>query len=126
MVLLSLFSGVALLLAVLGVYGVLAFSVTQRTAEFGIRIALGASRRDIAKLVLNQGARLVLIGIVAGLAGYLALSRIVGQLLYGIAPTDPFALALAPLVLVLTAVVACAWPARRATRVDPMVALRAE
>ncbi len=126
MLLLSLFSGVALMLAVLGVYGILAFSVTQRTAEFGIRIALGASGRDIARLVLGQGARLVLLGIVTGLAGYLALSQLVGKLLYGIASTDPVALSVAPLVLIVTAVVACVWPARRATKVDPMVALRSE
>jgi predicted permease len=126
MLLLSLFSGVALMLAVLGVYGILAFSVAQRTAEFGIRLALGATAGDIARLVLRQGARLVLFGITTGLAGYLALSQLVGKLLYGIAPTDPVALSLAPLALVLTAIVACAWPARRATKVDPMVALRAE
>ena len=126
MLLLSLFSGVALLLAVLGVYGVLAFSVAQRTSEFGVRLALGASNGDIAKLVLRQGARLVVIGIVTGLAGYLALSQIVGRLLYGIAPTDPLTLALAPVVLALAALAACLVPVRRATRVDPLVALRAE
>ena len=126
MLLLSLFSGVALLLAVLGVYGVLAFSVAQRTSEFGVRIALGASPRDIATLVLRQGARLVLIGIAAGLAGYLALSQLVGQLLYGIAPTDPATLAIAPVVLALAALAACVLPVRKATRVNPLEALRAE
>jgi predicted permease len=126
MVLLSLFSGVALLLAVLGVYGVLAFSVAQRTAEFGVRIALGAQSADIAALVLHQGARLVLLGIVAGLAAYLALSSLVGKLLYGIAATDPLTLAIAPVLLALTAFVACFLPARRATKVNPMVALRSE
>ncbi|MBI2515283.1 MAG: ABC transporter permease [Opitutae bacterium] len=126
MLLLSLFSGVALLLAVLGVYGVLAFSVAQRTSEFGVRLALGASAGDIAVLVLRQGAWLVLGGVAAGLAGYLALSRLVGQLLYGIAPTDPVTLAIAPLVLTLAALAACLIPVRKATRVDPLVALRAE
>jgi predicted permease len=126
MLLISLFSTVALLLAVLGVYGVLAFSVTQRTPEFGVRIALGASSRDIAGLVLRQGARLVLLGIVAGLAGYLALSRVVGQLLYGVASTDPVALAFAPAILALAAFAACLLPVRKATRVNPLEALRAE
>ena len=126
MVLLSLFSGVALLLAVLGVYGVLAFSVTQRTSEFGVRIALGATAGDIASLVLRQGARLVLLGIAAGLAGYLALSQVVGKLLYGIAPTDPVTLAVAPVVLLLAALAACLLPVRRAVRVNPLEALRAE
>lgn len=126
MVLLSLFSGVALLLAVLGVYGVLAFSVAQRTSEFGVRIALGATPGDIAALVLRQGARLVLIGIGTGLAGYLALSQIVGRVLYGIAPTDPATLALAPVVLALAAFAACLLPMRKAVRINPLEALRAE
>ncbi|SDS65965.1 ABC transporter permease [Opitutus sp. GAS368] len=126
MVLLSLFSGVALLLAVLGVYGVLAFSVAQRTSEFGVRIALGASPGDIAALVLRQGARLVLVGIAAGLAGYLALSSIVGGLLYGVAATDPATLAIAPVVLALAATAACLLPVRKAIRVNPLEALRAE
>lgn len=126
MLLLSLFSGVALLLAVLGVYGVLAFTVTQRTAEFGVRIALGATPRNIAALVLRQGAWLVLLGVSAGLAGFLALSRVIGQLLFGIAPTDPLTLALAPLILTLAALAACLLPVRRATRVNPLLVLRAE
>lgn len=126
MVLLSLFSGVALLLAVLGVYGVLAFSVTQRTSEFGVRIALGASPGDIAALVLRQGARLVLAGIATGLVAYLALSSVIGKLLYGIAPTDPATLALAPVVLALAALAACLLPVRKALRVNPLEALRAE
>ena len=126
MSLLSLFSGVALLLAVLGVYGVLAFSVTQRTSEFGVRIALGASPGDIAALVLRQGARLVLIGIGAGLVAYLALSSVVGKLLYGVAATDPATLAVAPVVLALAAFAACLLPVRKALRVNPLEALRAE
>jgi predicted permease len=126
MLLLSLFSGVALLLAVLGVYGILAFSVTQRTAEFGVRLALGATAGDIATLVFRQAGGLVLCGVAAGLAGYLTLSQLVGKLLYGIAPTDPATLTLAPAILALAALAACPIPVRRATRVDPMTALRAE
>ncbi len=126
MLLLTLFSGIALLLAALGVYGVLAFSVAQRASEFGIRLALGASAGNIAGLVLRQGGKLVLLGVVAGLVGYLALSQIVGKLLYGIAPTDPAALSIAPVVLALAAVVACLVPVLRAVRVNPVEALRAE
>jgi predicted permease len=126
MVLLGLFSGVALLLAVLGVYGVLAFAVTQRTPEFGVRMALGASRRSIADLVLRQGAWLVGIGVAGGLVAFLTLSKVVGRLLYGIAPTDPLSLTIAPLVLMLAAVLACIVPVRRATSVSPLEALRVE
>jgi predicted permease len=126
MILLGLFSGVALLLAVLGVYGVLAFAVVQRTPEFGVRMALGASRRSIADLVLRQGAWLVAIGVGSGLAAFLALSSVIGKLLYGIAPTDPLSLTLAPLVLMIAAVAACIVPVRRATGVSPLEALRVD
>jgi ABC-type antimicrobial peptide transport system permease subunit len=126
MILLSLFSCVALLLASLGVYGILAFSVAQRTTEFGIRLALGATTRNIATLVLGQGVTLVVTGVAAGLAGYLALSRILDSLLYHVSAVDPAALAIAPLILTLVALVASLLPARRATKVDPMVALRAD
>lgn len=126
MLLLSLFGALALLLATLGVYGVLAFSVTQRRVEFGIRFALGATARDIAALVLKQSARLVVIGIVVGLVGYLALSRIVGQLLFDVSAVDPGMLLLAPTVLALAAFVATLLPARRAARTDPIHALKAE
>lgn len=124
MALLSLFSAVALLLAGLGVYGVLAFSVAQRTSEFGIRLALGATSRDIAALVLRQASLLIATGIALGLAGYLALSRIVERLLFGVSASDPLALILAPALLAMVALVASLWPARRATRVDPITALR--
>ena len=124
--LLSLFGGMALLLASLGVYGILAFHVGQRTQEFGIRGALGASTGDITTLVLVQGMRLVLLGIILGLAGYLALGRILRSLVFEIPPWDLQALLLGPLVLCAFAVLACWLPARRAARVDPITALRAE
>jgi putative ABC transport system permease protein len=126
MVLLAVFGALAMILAMLGVYGVLAFSVAQRTTEFGVRMALGASPADIAALVLRLGALLVGAGIVAGLAGYLALNRVVATLLYATPSTDPAMLAAAPIALGLVALGACLLPAIRATRVEPMVALRQE
>lgn len=126
MVLLTSFAGVALVLASLGIYGVLAFSVNQRTPEFGIRMALGADRANILQLILRQGVALVAGGLALGLAGYFALSSYIASLLFRIAPTDPLTLVAAPLLLAGVAVAACMLPARRATKVDPMVALRAE
>lgn len=126
MILLGLFAGISLLLAALGVYGVLAFAVGQRTPEIGIRLALGASRGDILALILRQGAGLVVLGIMLGFAGYLALSTVIAKLLFGVAATDPATLLIAPVVLALAALAACLLPARRATKVDPMVALRTE
>jgi len=126
MQLLSLFGGMALMLAALGVYGVLAFHVRQRTQEFGIRGALGAGAGDLFALVLGQGLRLVALGIVLGLAGYLILSRFLRTLIFEITPLDPFSLLLGPAVLLVIATLACWLPARRAARVDPMVALRSE
>ncbi len=126
MILLSIFSAVAVLLAVLGVYGVLTFAVSQRTSEFGVRIALGASARNIAELVLRQGAGLMVVGISTGLALYLAFSQIIGKLLYGIAATDPLSLTLAPFLIAIAAIAACIVPVRRATSVSPLEALRVE
>ncbi len=126
MILLSLFSGVALLLAVVSVYGVLAFAVAQRTSEFGVRIALGASRRSIGELVLRQGAWLVAIGVGTGLVIFLGFSRVIGTLLFGVAATDPLSLTVAPLVIALAAIAACVVPVRRATGVSPLEALRVE
>lgn len=126
MVLLSVFAGMALLLASLGIYGVLAFSVGQRTSEIGVRMALGASRGQILGLIVGQGARLIGVGLAAGLAGYFSLHSLIAQLLFGVAPTDPITLVVAPLILAGVAFAACLVPARRATRVDPMVALRTE
>ncbi len=126
MVLLSAFAGIALLLAALGIYGVLAFSVGQRTPEIGIRMALGAGRRQILALILRQGGVLIALGLLLGLAGYFSLRSVIAQQLFGVAATDPAILVLAPLVLAGIALAACLIPARRATKVDPMVALRTE
>jgi predicted permease len=124
--LLSLFAALALGLVAVGLYGVIALSVGQRTRELGIRIALGAQQRNVLALVLGQGMRLVLFGIGAGLLASFGLTRVMRNLLYGVTPTDPLTLAAVACLLVAVAVMACWVPARRAARVDPMVALRAE
>lgn len=126
MTLISIFSLVALLLAAIGVYGVLAFAVAQRTAEFGVRVAMGADRSAIAGLVFRQAARLVGIGVTLGLAGYLAMSGLVGRLLFGVPATDPASLITAPVVIAISAFLACLLPVREATRISPLEALRVE
>ncbi len=126
MLLLSSFSSVAILLAALGVYGVLAFAVAQRTTEFGVRLALGATTGDIASLVIRDAARLIGVGVALGMLGYVFFSRIVESLLFGVSALDPVTLALAPALLATIGLVAGLIPALRATRVDPMIALRAE
>jgi putative ABC transport system permease protein len=126
MTLLSVFAGLALILASIGLYGVMALIVTQRTRELGIRFALGASRGDVLRLVLGQGAVLVGIGLAAGLLGAFVVSRALRSVLYNVAPLDPAALISALLTLSLVALIACFVPARRASRVDPIEALRAE
>ncbi len=118
--------GLALLLAALGLYGVMAFSVAQRTREIGIRIALGAKGRDVLALVLKQGLRLALLGVALGVAGSLAVTRMMRSLLFGLSAADPAAYAGVALLLIAVALVACWIPARRAAKVDPMVALRCD
>jgi predicted lysophospholipase L1 biosynthesis ABC-type transport system permease subunit len=118
------FAGVALLLAAIGIYGVLAQAVARRTPEIGLRMALGASRADILWLVLGQGLRLIGLGLVAGIAGGIGLTRLIRSLLFGVSHTDPATFAAVAVTLVLVAVAATLLPAWRAGRVDPLVALR--
>ena len=124
--LLGAFAAVGLLLAMIGIYGVVAYTVSQRTREIGIRIALGATRRDVLRLILQQGIVLAAIGAVLGLAAAVGLTRVMSSLLHGVAPTDITTFALASVVLVAMALLASYVPSRRAAKVDPMVALRYE
>jgi predicted permease len=126
MFLANAFGGVALFLATLGIYGVLAYLVARRTREIGIRVALGSTRAGILKLVLREGFRLVAIGLVLGVAGAISLEKAVASEIYGVRPLDPLVLASVTAALVIVALAACAVPARRAMRVDPLVALRYE
>jgi putative ABC transport system permease protein len=125
-VLLTAFAAVGLALAAIGLYGVMALSVSQRTREIGIRMALGAPEGSVMRLVLRQGMALVLLGTAIGLAGALALSRVLASLLFRVSATDPPTFTIVAALLVLTALVASCLPARRATQVDPLVPLRYE
>jgi putative ABC transport system permease protein len=124
--LLGLFAGLALVLAAVGIYGVIAYSVAQRTHEIGIRMALGAGWRNVMGMVLGEGMGMALAGVMAGLAGAWGLTRFLSSLLYGVRPTDPLTFASVPLLLMSVSLLACYVPARRAAHVDPMVALRYE
>jgi putative ABC transport system permease protein len=126
LLLFGLFAGLALLLALVGIYGLLSASVSQRTRELGIRIALGATPRNVGRLIVGQGLKLILSGIVIGLVSALALQRVIGKLLYGVSPTDPLTFTVISLLLIAVALLACWIPARRATKVDPLTALRSE
>jgi putative ABC transport system permease protein len=126
LVLLLVFAGIAMLLATLGVYGVVSYSVTQRTQEIGIRVALGARSRDVTRLVLREGLLLAGLGVAVGLACAVACTRLLESLLYEVAPNDPLTLGAVACLLLAVALAAAILPARRAAKVDPMVALRYE
>ena len=126
MVMMGVFAGLALALAAVGIYGVMSYSVAQRVHEIGIRMALGAGRRDVLGTVMGDGMRLAVAGVAVGLLGGLAMTRGMSGLLYGVRPADPLTFVAVSLTLVSVAVVASYIPARRAAKVDPMVSLRHE
>jgi ABC-type antimicrobial peptide transport system permease subunit len=126
MLLLTVFSSVALVIAAVGIYGVMAYNVVQRTGEFGIRMALGAQQRDVLRLVLTQGGKLIGLGLVIGLLATLAASRAMASMLFNTSAFDPVTLGSITLLLGAVALIACFFPANRATKVNPIEALRTE
>jgi putative ABC transport system permease protein len=126
MIMLMIFAGVALILAAVGIYGVISYSVTQRTQEIGIRMALGAQRRQVLFFVLRNGLVIALLGMILGLAGALAATRYLEAMLFGLTPLDPITFLVVCALFIVVAVTACYLPARYATNVDPLVALRYE
>jgi ABC-type antimicrobial peptide transport system permease subunit len=126
MTLMTVFAGLALTLAAVGIYGVISYSVSQRTHEVGVRMALGATRGTVLQMIVRQGLRLTLIGTAIGLLAALGLTRILKSMLFGVKPTDPLAFVAVSILLAAVALLASYIPACRATKVDPMVALRYE
>jgi ABC-type antimicrobial peptide transport system permease subunit len=126
MALFTIFAALAVILGAVGVYGVISYSVAQRTSEIGVRMALGAQRSDIQALILGQGTRIAILGVGIGLIGAAALTRVMTTLLYGVSATDPATFVAVAILLMMIAIAACYLPARRAVRLDPLVALRYE
>jgi putative ABC transport system permease protein len=125
-VLIALFGALALMLSAIGIYGVVAYAVTERTHEIGVRVALGARPRDVVAMVLRQGVAMIVAGTAVGVAAALAATRVIASLLFGVGAGDPATFIAIPVLLAAVSLAACYIPARRATRVDPLAALRSE